>query len=260
MALSSLIIRDINERFCYIKYDAFDLIMMKENGFINATKLCKLGGRNLKHWLENKQSKELVRELENIYEVWKIGSLGQNSGKMILEIDGESEGEHQHEVAGSYVHQDLIPHIVSWISPLFAIRVYKVINCYVSGKYEFKLKHSDTSNKDLFELLKVFYMKYDRDRLETRERYIEQRKEAKELKEHNKKLSNFIKRMERKYNKDTNELKSELKEVRIELKKLEERLKDKVNTSFPNKVHRLMISQNDKDSNIVRLYDCKQEA
>ncbi|ARE67454.1 SWPV2-ORF210 [Shearwaterpox virus] len=284
MDFSNLVTHEINERFCYIKYDTFDLIMMKKNGFINATKLCKLGGRNLKHWLENKQSKELVKELENIYEVWKIKSLGQNSGKMILEVNAESEKEHQYDVSGYYIHQDLLPHICSWISPLFAIRVYKIINCYVSGKYEFKLKHSDNTNKELLELIKEFNRKYDKDTLEskerykeldnyskrmeekydrdiaeTRERYREQRKEAKELKEHNKKLSNSVKRMEMKYNKDTNKLKSELKEVKIELKKLEERLKDKVNTSFPNNVHRLVISQNDKDPNILKLYDYKPE-
>ncbi|ARE67457.1 SWPV2-ORF213 [Shearwaterpox virus] len=77
--------------------------MMKENGFINATKLCKLGGRNLKHWLENKQSKELVKELETIDKVWKVKSSGRNSGQMILEVKNESKGKHQYEVAGSYV-------------------------------------------------------------------------------------------------------------------------------------------------------------
>ncbi|AAR83571.1 transcriptional regulator [Canarypox virus] len=156
--------------------------MMKENGFVNATKLCKLGGRNLKHWLENKQSKELVKELETIDKVWKVKSPGRNSGRVILEVGTISKGKHQYEVAGSYVHPDLIPHIASWISPLFAVKVSKIINCYVSGKYEFKLKERENKIDELMELLYKFNDKYDRDTLELKELYLEQRKEAKEHK------------------------------------------------------------------------------
>ncbi|UWX11388.1 CRPV-279 [Crowpox virus] len=73
--------------------------------------------------------------------------------------------------------------------------------------------------------------------------------------------------MEEKYGRDTQELKEGLKELKeenkelkTELKKIEERLKDKViNPSSPNKLHRLVISQNDKDPNILKLYDYKPE-
>ncbi|UWX11394.1 CRPV-285 [Crowpox virus] len=165
---------------------------------------------------------------------------------MILEVRNESKGEHQYEVAGSYVHPDLIPHIASWISPLFAVKVSKIINCYVSGKYEFKLKEKESKIEELMELLYKFNDKYDRDTLELKELYKEQRKEAKtlskqylrdttELKEHNK-------RMEEKYDRDTRELKTELK-------KIKERLKDKViNPSSPNKLHRLVILQKKNDT------------
>uniref|UniRef100_A0AAT9UQM7 KilA N domain protein n=1 Tax=Apapanepox virus TaxID=3049969 RepID=A0AAT9UQM7_9POXV len=250
MDFSDLVTREIDERFCYIKYDTFDLIMMKENGFINATKLCKLGGKEFKKWIRLDGSKELIKTLEDANNFWKVKSPGPDLARVILEVGTESKGKHQYEVAGSYVHQDLIPHITSWISPLFAIKVSKIINCYVSGKYEFKLKEKEmeikekeTTNKELLELLREFDKKYDRDIAEAKERYREQRKQAKELKEHNK-------RMEEKYDRDTNELKSELREVKTELKKLEERLKDKViNPTSPNKLHRLVILQNKRDPN-----------
>ncbi|QRM16127.1 n1r/p28-like protein [Albatrosspox virus] len=236
MNFSNLVTREIDERFCYIKYDTFELIMMKENGFINATKLCKLGGKEFKKWIRLDGSKELIKTIEETNNVWKVKSSGPDLARMILEVKNESKGKHQYEVAGSYVHQDLIPHIASWISPSFAVKVSKIINCYVSGKYELKLKEKEITNKELLELLQEFNRKYDKDTLELKERYRE--------------LKKYNKRMEERYDRDTRDLKSELREVKTELKKLEERLKDKViNPSSPNKLHRLVILQNKRDPN-----------
>ncbi|ARF02730.1 SWPV1-145 [Shearwaterpox virus] len=252
MDFSDLVTREIDERFCYIKYDIFELIMMKENNYINATKLCKLGGKEFYNWRKLEGSRELVKKVEEINNFWKVkpAPSDQKGLDIIITIESEGRNGKKYEVAGSYVHPDLIPHIASWISPSFAIKVSKIINCYFSGKYEFKLKEREEEirkreNKidELMELLYKFNDKYDRDIAEAKERYREQRKQAKELKEHNK-------RMEEKYDRDTNELKSELREVKTELKKLEERLKDKViNPTSPNKLHRLVILQNKRDPN-----------
>ncbi|AAR83511.1 CNPV165 N1R/p28-like protein [Canarypox virus] len=261
MDFSNLVTREIDERFCYIKYDKFELIMMKENGFINATKLCKLGGKDFHRWKRLDYSKELIREVEAINDIWKLKSPPPDLGGVILEVGTVSKGKHQYEVAGSYVHQDLIPHITSWISPSFAIKVSKIINCYVSGKYEFKLKEKENKIDELMELLYEFNSKYDRDtaKLEKYNKRMEEKydKDTRELKEHNKELSNSVKRMEEKYDRDTRELKEGLrelkeenKELKTELKKIEERLKDKViNPSSPNKLHRLVILQNKRDPN-----------
>uniref|UniRef100_A0AAT9UP03 KilA N domain protein n=1 Tax=Condorpox virus TaxID=3049970 RepID=A0AAT9UP03_9POXV len=270
MDFSNLVTREIDERFCYIKYDEFDLIMMKENGFINATKLCKIGNREFRKWIRLNGSKELIRKVEEMNQISKSAPARSGRG-IIIEVNGANQYT-KYDIAGSYVHQDLIPHISSWISPLFAVKVSKIINCYVSGKYEFKLKEKENKIDELMELLYKFNDKYDRDTLELKKLYREQRKHAKrmeekydldtrelkehnkrmeekydrdtrELKEHNKELSNSVKRMEEKYDRDTHELKTELK-------KIEERLKDKViNPSSPNKLHRLVILQNKRDPN-----------
>ncbi|QRM15445.1 N1R/p28-like protein [Mudlarkpox virus] len=221
--------------------------MMKENGFINATKLCKLGGKEFYKWTRLDGTKELIKKVEEINNIWKAKSSPPDLEGMILEIKNESKGKHRYEVAGSYVHQDLIPHIASWISPSFAVKVSKIINCYVSRKYEFKLKEKESKIEELIELLYKFNDKYDRDtaRLERYNKRMEEKydRDTRELKEHNK-------RMEEKYDRDTRELKTELIELKTELKKIEERLKDKViNPSSPNKLHRLVILQNKRDPN-----------
>ncbi|QRM15796.1 n1r/p28-like protein [Penguinpox virus 2] len=84
MDFSNLVTREIDERFCYIKYDKFELIMMKENGFINATKLCKLGGKDFHRWKRLDYSKELIREVEAINDIWKLKSPPPDLGGVIL--------------------------------------------------------------------------------------------------------------------------------------------------------------------------------
>ncbi|ARE67452.1 SWPV2-ORF208 [Shearwaterpox virus] len=76
MDFSDLVTREIDQRFCYIKYDTFDLIMMKENGFINATKLCKLGGKELYNWRKLDGTKDLIKNVEEINNIWKVKSSG----------------------------------------------------------------------------------------------------------------------------------------------------------------------------------------
>ncbi|AAR83566.1 transcriptional regulator [Canarypox virus] len=145
MDFSDLVTREIDERFCYIKYDIFELIMMKENNYINATKLCKLGGKEFNKWICLDESKELIKTIEETNNVWKVKSSGPDLAQLeiIITVSNEGKNDKKYEVAGSYVHPDLIPHIAFWISPSFAIKVSKIINCYVSGKYEFKLNERE---------------------------------------------------------------------------------------------------------------------
>ncbi|ARF02773.1 SWPV1-199 [Shearwaterpox virus] len=278
MNLSELVTHEIDERFCCIRYNEFDLIMMKENGYINATNLCKARNKRFKNWLKLDGTKELIKTIEEVDNTWKIKSSYSDINRMILEVKNESNTENQYEVSGLYVHQDLIPHIASWISPLFAVKVSKIINSYISGKYKFNLKakeeeirQKEITNKELLELLRNFNDKYDKDTLELRKLYTEQNNETKEHKNQNKELTCIIKRMEEKYDRDTQELKEhnkrmeekydrdtrelkiELIEVKTELKRIEERLKDKViNPNSPNKLHRLVILQKKRDPNSFR--------
>ncbi|UWX11393.1 CRPV-284 [Crowpox virus] len=74
MDFSNLVTREIDERFCYIKYDTFELIMMKENNYVNATKLCKLGGKDFHRWKRLEGTKELIKKVNEMNNVWKVKS------------------------------------------------------------------------------------------------------------------------------------------------------------------------------------------
>ena len=51
---------DINDNYTYGKFGPFNVVMMKINGFINATKLCKDAGERFRDWTDNKNSKKFT--------------------------------------------------------------------------------------------------------------------------------------------------------------------------------------------------------
>lgn len=104
----------INEKYSTAKYGDFTVIIDITNGYINATKLCAVGGKQMKNWIRNNGSKELIKEFETV----------DNPTKILITVTGGQNPE----IRGTYVHPDLIPHIASWVSTKFACKVSKIIN------------------------------------------------------------------------------------------------------------------------------------
>ena len=98
---SSLIIEGINERFSWALYGDFRVIMMNSNGYINATKLCQLGGKEFKHWNETKQASELIEEVKKYI----------NNPIILI------KNNNKQKVWGTYVHPELLKHIFYWVMP-----------------------------------------------------------------------------------------------------------------------------------------------
>ena len=61
--LSEVSYQHICDNYWYGMYGDFNIILMKDNGFVNATKLCKDGGKDLCDWSRNKSSKGLLHAL-----------------------------------------------------------------------------------------------------------------------------------------------------------------------------------------------------
>lgn len=130
MELSEIIYNDINGEFGYGSYGEFNVIIMRKNGYINATKLCLTGGRRFAKWIETNNSQELINEIIEIYSY-----LGDDFKPTIIINNIQSN------LKGTYVHPDLITHIASWVSPKFAIKVSKIVNNYIVREY--KMKNDD---------------------------------------------------------------------------------------------------------------------
>jgi len=89
----------INDEYSYSNYNNIKIITHNKTGFINATKLCSLYGKNFNHYTESNKKKEFINNIGlNSHFLIKAG--GKNN---ILKI-----------VSGTYIHKDIIDDIIYW--------------------------------------------------------------------------------------------------------------------------------------------------
>lgn len=117
--INNIIFKDINDEYAWSKYGDFKVIMMKQNGYINVTKLCALSKnkngtkKDFKEWNKNSTTKELLDEISKNINVPRDNLLIKiTTGSKKLTI-----------IRGTYAHPLLLTHIAYWISPLFAIKI-----------------------------------------------------------------------------------------------------------------------------------------
>jgi predicted helicase len=106
----------IDDKYAVKKYGPFDIIVCKENGYINATNLCNKVGKKYHHWCENKNSKLLVKLL--------CGELNLPIDKIMITISGGRNIL----IRGTYVHPKLFVNIACWCSAKFALDLGEIIN------------------------------------------------------------------------------------------------------------------------------------
>ena len=141
--MEAIIFEDINDKFGYGEYLGFKVIIMKENGYINASKMLKaisqeIGKeRKMNKWKSLEHSPELIEEVEKKIQEggWQYCHPGQ---KAIIKLMNSNKEEIK--IQGQYVHPDLIVHIASWASPKIAIRVSTIVNEYIINKYKIELE------------------------------------------------------------------------------------------------------------------------
>ena len=57
------------------------------------------------------------------------------------------------EIRGTYVHSLLIPHVASWISPSFAIKVSEIVNSFMIKEYQDSIKQKDDKISNLEKMM-----------------------------------------------------------------------------------------------------------
>ena len=106
-------------------------VLSREDGFINATALCKAGGKLFGNWYKSEPAKELIKVLEN-----KIQNEYREKSDIQNEYREESEyptvidikkGNTSKFSQGSWIHPDLAVHLAIWISPAFGIQISRWI-------------------------------------------------------------------------------------------------------------------------------------
>jgi len=108
------------------------IIPVRQDGYVNVTKLCKAGGKEYSKWKENKNSEATIQALERVLgiprtEIIKVKQGGNNQG--------------------TFVHRRLALIIAQWIDPYFALQMNDWIK-----KNEQKLEQKEQKEqKEIFQ-------------------------------------------------------------------------------------------------------------
>lgn len=132
-------------------------IPMRNDGYIYATKLCRVGGKEISNWLRLAEVKELISRLED-----KMSILRCEERKELVEIaKGGNISKYQQ---GTWVHPDLGIHLSQWINPAFALQVSKWVRELILTD-EVKLGHEKSEaeiNKHYEDIIQDLRNKVDR--------------------------------------------------------------------------------------------------
>ena len=113
---------DINDDYCWGNYGNFKVIIMKKNGYINATKIVSdaCEDKKFNDWASGEDAIELI---EAVAEFARIPV-----DEIMITITGGNDST----IRGTYAHPGLIPNIASWASPEFAIKMTKILRAYAN--------------------------------------------------------------------------------------------------------------------------------
>jgi len=122
------------------------LIPIRKDGMINATELCKAGGKKFNHNL--KQTQEFIKELEKFENI-------PESKLIIVKHGGISESVNLNslnpKIQGTWIHRKVAYNLAQWISPYFAVQVSKILD-ELFTKGEVKLQRPVRKLLDLSEI------------------------------------------------------------------------------------------------------------
>src|SRR5277367_4093575 len=144
--LSAICFEHIKDDYWYGAYGEFRVVMMKTNGWVNASKMCKDGGKKFNDWSRLQGTKELfaaygrLKALENTTDIKAeaalVPALAYNCTMSVKADKNSNIGK---LIAGTYCPADLIPSVAGWISPEFQLKANRIINHYLVSEYKTKL-------------------------------------------------------------------------------------------------------------------------
>ena len=115
----------IKDEFWYVDYLGFKIVMIRNIGYINGTKLCEKGGKKIKDWLNNSNNQDLI-----MYFNKKINGSFTSLVKcrsVCMEMFSR-KGDPNEEIRGTYIHPLLITFIADWISSGFGFVVNHIFD------------------------------------------------------------------------------------------------------------------------------------
>ena len=134
-----------------IELNGFIVLAREEDGFINATALCKAGGKKFNNWYQLDSTKKLIQTLEE----------GENLKTGIPAF--KSVDVQKGKYGGSWIHPDLAVQLAQWISPTFALKVSRWIRqLAITGSVSV---YDEKTNEELLKLQKQLMKEQEKNKL-----------------------------------------------------------------------------------------------
>lgn len=139
--LSRMCYSHIKGTFYYIILDNFKLVIDKSTGYFNATKLCSYGNKEYKIWARLERGKKLL-------EYYQLRWDSKNSKNIIpiYNISGAPNDEFVKQITGTYVPQELMLDIATWVSVEFYAKCNDIIMSYFAQEFE-SMNQTNLQNK-----------------------------------------------------------------------------------------------------------------
>ncbi|CCU55323.1 N1R/p28-like protein [Adoxophyes honmai entomopoxvirus 'L'] len=145
MSLIDICYEQIKDQYYYGLFGEFRLIIDKNTGYFNATKLCKDAGVKLTRWLESEKSKELIKYYNNFLLSDNPGGLIIDKKDVSIYVINVQGNKINNTISGTYVYKKLLLDIASWISIEFYDKCSNIIEKYYIDEYTKEYK--DNKNK-----------------------------------------------------------------------------------------------------------------
>ena len=140
MSLNNIIIEQIKDNYYRGEFLGLDLVIDKNTGCFNASKLCKDGNKEFKNWKRLDKTKELLEYVSKIHRRSHVSVGG-------YKVKTGQRSSSSKDIAGTYVCKELILDIASWISCEFYLKCNEIIVSHVED--EFKRQHkAEIEEKD----------------------------------------------------------------------------------------------------------------
>ena len=105
----------------FLEINGIQVLIRKEDGYVNATKLCNAGNKLFGNWYQSKQTKYFIQTLEKDINIEK-------SQLVHIKKGGNSK------LQGTWIHPFLATNLAQWISVDFSLKVSKWIDDWRNTK------------------------------------------------------------------------------------------------------------------------------
>lgn len=119
-------IEQIKDNFWYVQYNDLKIVVDRNTGYVNASKLCEKNNKEYSLWDKNKKTMELFEKLEN----------------PSYEIKSDNINELTEKYTGNYIHIYLLKYLISWIQSNkneLKNLVYVISNKYLEPQNIYKI-------------------------------------------------------------------------------------------------------------------------